>query len=1327
MADTPQAQGQTSEPTGAQAEPDMNAVLNSINMDDVLQSIGPADVTQGQSQAAGQPAPPISGPDGPLPQPVPSPQEQPSVLHRVADDLSPFDAVESGVTGAAKAAFETKDFVFGEPKPADMSDVRRSIEDRNKELKQESLLNTLVSNGVQWGVAFAGLGKLSKGAQAASRVARWADGAIRAGTTGAVALDPHEGHFSDFVQTHFPSWLQNSVTDYLATKPDDTEAEGRLKNAVESVVYNEAFAQAFTYAAKVVKGLRFGDIKAANAAKTEADTAFTKLAQQEPTAPLPGESQASILPGEGRTADVSVTGSGTNSLAKGPEGSAGSPEASAGARTGASGQGGAGLPDGLPGGPEGNAQGVRNAATGLDAGGGNIAPGQRSGAGGAGPARDNASMGLPPDEGLGLPGSGRTGGDGSVGGGPTPAPPDPVALLNNLKQDNDALIAHGGRDAAVTAGYKFKSGPDYIPWQKLNTDGASQEFMASVLEQGQAQIAAKRGGNAEGVLADKAVNKMIAQRSAVWNEKPEDLKGALMAAGDKAHELAANMETSFLIANKGFQDTYELSNRVLAGNYDGFGSKAEALAAVAKRMETSLEWYANGQALVSNFGRGLRRAAGQFKFTAEQLHNIRTSNPEEIAKFIEQTGGDPKKLAQAGRISLFHQLSDAAAGYRAANLLWGWKTHVVNFAGNAVMLGWRPTETIIGSTLKAGYGKLRGDEEMVANALSLRSQGLKELVYTKSSLMDGWNAAKRAFMEGDSILMPHSTEHTALSQAGQGNLKDIFANGWMPMETMDGVINNAIKTGGMTMAILKGDLRVIGAADEAFKMVRYRAVVQAKAHVEADTLGLTGSKLNDFVSKKLDGAFDDTGRALDKDAFSEAQHATFQNDFVGKDDSWAGPIASGFSNMAAQSPLIRATITPFIKTPTNLFRYGVKLTPGMNLMQREYWNAIKGAKGEAEQVRAIGQMSMGVMAASIAGGLWATGRITGAGPANVQEKKEWLAAGNREYSIAWTNSEGKREFFELNRWDPIGMPLTLVADSLNMLHHANASWSPSDVMTIATIPFLALTKLMSNKTYVKSLADAIDVLTDDQIGSSSKLQAYFKRLAPGYFPAATLFQNFSSDPILREARTTLDGFLSKAPGWAESHLPPRRDIFGDPVIAPQGFTSTAAKSPIDDTLNESFAITGRYLSPPAAKNENTGGVDLRDFTTEDGRSAYDRYQELAGHPLGGAPSLKDALNQLVQQPDFQSLTNGAPGEKGTRSGAIMGVVKGYRQAAFKALLAESPKLNAAVNQRKLDIWRADMVGAKDPKAVAGQARMDNINSLLHTYGLGLPAVTIPNQ
>jgi hypothetical protein len=921
--------------------------------------------------------------------------------------------------------------------------------------------------------------------------------------------------------------------------------------------------------------------------------------------------------------------------------------------------------------------------------------------------------------GVGVPEAG-PGPRGNEPAGPRLTGDDAERALGQLRRDNAALDKFGSREDAIADGYKFKGGDDHsgvIPWQKLNTADDTQAWVGQVVDDYAAHINAQRGGK---VMSDAAIDQMVEQRAKTWNEDPATLRGELAAAGANAPKLAAQMEASYLLANKGFQDSYALAQRIANGNYFGYANREAALDDLKHRMAQAVTMYGTAKAISSNAARTMRRMRGEFRITDEQLANIREADGESMLSIIKDTNGDPALLAQAARITLWQRAKDWLGSLYAANFLWSWKTQVVNFATSAAQTVWRPLETGLGSLPQQGLALVKGDEELWAQARSLRTQSLRETTYAASMLQDGLNAALKAFTEGDSILTPHTLEtFTPTAQRGvQGDLAEVFGK-LKPLNTMDDVVHNAMVLGLSLKELPTLNLRVMGAADEFVKMIRYRSVVAAKASVEADALGLSGQAFKDHVNAKLAGAFDDLGRGVDQDAVRESLASTFQQNLIGKGEGWLGPWAASYSAFASQVPLARI-FTPFIKTPANLFRYGVKLTPGLNLLQKEYTQMLSGAAGQEQQARAMGQMMLGIMLTSSAASLWANGRLTGAGPQNNNERAQWMAEGNRPYSITWVNEKGERQFFELSRWDPVVMPLMLAADYMTMWH--GGALRDEDLSSPASALTLAFAHLARDKTMLKNLNDAIGAASDDK-----KMSSFATRLAPGFVPFSSLMSTVNPDPYLHEMRNWYDGILARVPGVSDK-VPPKRDFLGDKIMAPQGFASSMKKGPLFDALNEMATVTGRFIDPPAPKSAQTGGLDLRDYTLKDGRTAFDRYQELVGRPTPGMTSLKDTLTNLVQTDAYQRLPHGGATEKGTKENLLMEhAIVPYRQAAWKVLLSESPELRQATMQRKLDTAKAVATGAKDVKAVGAQGRMDVINSMLQKYGISLPTFHPPSQ
>lgn len=114
------------------------------------------------------------------------------------------------------------------------------------------------------------------------------DAAASGAVADAFAFDPHEERLSNLVQ-QFPS-LQNPVSEYLAADADDSEAEGRFKNALEGLGLGVAVDM-------VLKGIRsFKYLKNGNAeaAIKEADEARAVL--PEGAAKFPIKDAAEVAP-----------------------------------------------------------------------------------------------------------------------------------------------------------------------------------------------------------------------------------------------------------------------------------------------------------------------------------------------------------------------------------------------------------------------------------------------------------------------------------------------------------------------------------------------------------------------------------------------------------------------------------------------------------------------------------------------------------------------------------------------------------------------------------------------------------------------------------------------------------------------------------------------------------------------------------------------------------------------------------------------------------------------------------------------------------------------
>jgi len=1151
---------------------------------------------------------------------------------------NPMQAIGGGM---AKAVFETKDFLFGEPAEEDKWQLRKDIEAKDRALDRKSLGYGISSGVSQFAVGLIGAGKLLrpiKGVKELGKAGATTFEVARGALAGSIVIDPHEERLSDLIES-FPA-LQNPVTEYLQADPADTSAEGRLKNALEGIGLDLAVVGVLGLGLKAIKQVKGGD--EASARVTIAEIEKARQANAEAFG-LPGTT-ARIDPEEvladpavsaARAANEAEFGLQFPAAAKGedlplPSKAADDLASPVAPRTG----------DPKPSGPEAQTA-ARNAPTAtLEAQAGSPEFVQTSTA----KVKPLVPEAKQPEF-------------------------DLEALSRTVPEDIDALRRFGSRADAVEAGYRF-SPSARIPYQKLGTTEERRVFLDAAVAQAQARLDAKKGGD---VLSDERVRHTVSQIAEVFNEDPAAVAGMLAQAGDQARSITAKMEAAFLVGQRMFQDAYDVQFRIENGMLDEWGGSIEAAREeLRRRLVAALEVTASGNSILANAGRSLRRARASFRIEQADIANVSSMDAAQLSQLVSGTGGDPRKLVQIGSKRLARRVAEGATSLLANNLLWLYPTHLVNVTSNVLMLVGRPTEKLIGG--------------LVLRNSTARKQALKEYVYLTSALSDAWAAAVETFKRGDSQIKPFGDEFL---EVGAGAGRDVRV-GWQPATSVLNVMANGLKASGIVLGL---PTRSLGTVDELVKQMRYRAVVQARAAIEASERGLSGADFKQYVADKLATSFDAEGRAIDAAAMREAQTVTFQNDLD-------YPTWGGFHSLGAVTRDVRhnvpytGLILPFVKTPVNVLRYAVKLTPGLNLLQKEYAMALAGKSGKEAQAHAVGQMALGSLFMGTAAVLAAEGRITGGGPENPNLRKELMAQGWKPYSYVVENGDGSKTYIPIGRFDPHGMVFGMVADLMDImvLHPQRADEAERGLAAVA----IALARNFSEKTFLLNLNQTLRALSDPETNAARFAGTLAGNLVPG---SSALKGYVNLDPYLREARTVIDHMMKDMPGYS-STLPPQRDVFGEEVWRKRGLTATQDADLVEEEHQRIIEETGAGFSKPQPVRE---GLDLRDVVLEDGRNAYDKLQELAARPWPGAITLKQALARVIKSNDYQSLVDGPAEVKGTKLYALAGLVSKYRQGAFKRLQSESPLLRSMLRKRQMDV-RSELLAKRKSGSQPGETQ-----------------------
>lgn len=169
---------------------------------------------------------------------------------------------ESGVHLASGEDLQNPDLV----RPADYANLPHLMDNPS------SVTGGVVKGVAQFLTGMKGMGKIAEvaGVPELSGAAAYGAAALKGALASAAVFDPHQQRLSDLVQK-FPV-LQNPVTEYLASNPDDNAAEGRFKNALEGLgmgVITDGF----------VKGVRL--LKGAMQVQSTAQQGIAQIAPQE--------------------------------------------------------------------------------------------------------------------------------------------------------------------------------------------------------------------------------------------------------------------------------------------------------------------------------------------------------------------------------------------------------------------------------------------------------------------------------------------------------------------------------------------------------------------------------------------------------------------------------------------------------------------------------------------------------------------------------------------------------------------------------------------------------------------------------------------------------------------------------------------------------------------------------------------------------------------------------------------------------------------------------------------------------------------------------------
>lgn len=558
----------------------------------------------------------------------------------------------------------------------------------------------------------------------------------------------------------------------------------------------------------------------------------------------------------------------------------------------------------------------------------------------------------------------------------------------------------------------------------------------------------------------------------------------------------------------------------------------------------------------------------------EALSNMKTD-----AEFVAAA----KVLANPTKWDMFLE-------YWINGLLSGPQTHATNILSNAATLAWGIPERAIASMFSKS---VRPSEPLAMIGGILEAQG------------DAFRLAWKAFKEEESQL-----GHGKLEGPSRAITADALELTGIPGRAVD-FLGNIIRLPG----------RALLASDDYFKSIAFRAELRAlakrTAFQEVSDSGLSGAQARARMSAIESRILANPPDSIDAAAKEFAAYTTFTRD-LGE---------TGQKVQQALSTPIGRIFVPFVRTPTNIFKYAGERTP-LAFASQAVRDEI--AAGGDRRALALAKISLGAMTMGYMGMLASEGTITGGGPKDKRLRQMMMETGWQPYSIKVGDT-----YYKYSRIEPIASLLGIGADVADLL----GQLEQKDAEELASMVVVAVSRNVAQKTFIKGLAGTLNAVASQDI---NEVKTFFEKELPTILPFSTAMGQTARelDPVMREVNSILDAFKAKTPGFSDT-LPPRRNLWGEPIVLQGGlgpdmitpfYTNTGKHDPVSEELV-------RLQLPITMPSKSIDGVPLDP-------QEYDAYVVLQGSkPIIGDKTLKEHLAETMASDLYKRASGGPDGGK----------------------------------------------------------------------------------
>jgi len=518
---------------------------------------------------------------------------------------------------------------------------------------------------------------------------------------------------------------------------------------------------------------------------------------------------------------------------------------------------------------------------------------------------------------------------------------------------------------------------------------------------------------------------------------------------------------------------------------------------------------------IEDAAKGTTKAAEDMDQTLKQVVDLAkegnkqaTRKLKNITKKLQAAKGNPEAMREMARRDFPRKALEVNNELFINAILSGPQTHAVNVVSTALNTLVRPFDQSVGSLIKGDMtGFMRGG---------------KELFYIAQSSGDALKAMVKAFQIEDNIINPSSMIDDRAEAAKRFRIR-MDGPGWIP---------SLVNFAGTAIRLPS---RFLLSEDEFFKQINFRAYVKATAWENGVKAGRTGEGLQNYIEEQFEKTIEivnknsmanvDDENIIDlyEKAQQYAAEVTFTNDLP------QGSFGGDFQTFINKHPSARIFF-PFVRTPVNLLKNLGRRTAITAPFMDEYRQALK-STDPSIAAKARGELATGSM-------LWVTAgaaafsisddfseiAITGGGPRDFNLLNQKRQTGWQPYSFRFLQKDEngepiigddgrpKYKYISYQRLDPWSSFLSMSADITQIAGQLDYQ----DRQDLATVAVTALSRNITNKTYLQGITELAQLLA----GEPYVLESYLQRRLAATVPFSALGRTIKKevDPTIKDKR-----------------------------------------------------------------------------------------------------------------------------------------------------------------------------------------------------------------